>query len=169
MGHDDLYDIARSAKEDRGVGITMIVVAVLLAIATMLAHRTHIKEVLVQTRANDQWMNYQAKITHANMYETNSDLAALLKGEAPANDFKERSEAEKKEAEVIRKVAVNLENQVDVMSRRGDRQNLSEIFFELAIVLCSITLLTSQKMFWRISFAGTLIGLLVLASSLLIG
>jgi hypothetical protein len=168
MASDELHDLAHTAKEEKGVGITMTVVAVLLALATMLAHRTHIKEVLVQTRANDQWVNYQAKNTHANMYEANADMALLLKGEAPANNFRQRSDVEKKEAEVIRLIATNLENQVDVMSRRGDRQNLSEIFFELAIVLCSITLLTQQKMFWRLSFVSTALGLLALASSLLI-
>ena len=99
------------------------------------------------------------------MYESNADMALLLKGETPANDFRLRSEVEKKEAEVIRLIATNLENQVDLMSRRGDRQNLSEIFFELAIVLCSITLLTHQKMFWRLSFVSSALGLLMLASS----
>jgi hypothetical protein len=168
MGTDELHDLANTAKEEKGVGITMTVIAILLAIATMLAHRTHIKEVLIQTRANDQWMNYQAKNTHANMYEANADMALLLKGERPANDFRMRSDVEKKEAELIRLIATNLENQVDVMSRRGDRQNLSEVFFELAIVLCSITLLTQQKMFWRLSFVSTALGLLMLASSQLV-
>jgi hypothetical protein len=42
------------------------------------------------------------------------------------------------------------------------------MFFELAIVLCSITLLTQQKMFWRLSFVSTALGLLALASSLAI-
>ena len=39
----------------------MSVVAVLVAVTTVLGHRTHTEAVLEQNRATDQWNEYQAK------------------------------------------------------------------------------------------------------------
>ena len=45
----------------RPVAFTMAVLAVLVAITTVLGHRTHTEAVLDQNRATDQWNEYQAK------------------------------------------------------------------------------------------------------------
>src|SRR5215472_10959903 len=60
------------------VGLTMAIVAVLLAIATLLGHRTHTEEVKLQTQVNDQWGFYQAKHSRAHEYGAMAELAALL-------------------------------------------------------------------------------------------
>ncbi|HEY6250332.1 MAG TPA: DUF4337 family protein, partial [Candidatus Angelobacter sp.] len=51
---------------EKGVGLTMAVVAVLLAVTTSLSHRAHTEEVKLQTKVNDQWSFYQAK--HSRSY-----------------------------------------------------------------------------------------------------
>jgi hypothetical protein len=45
---------AHSAGE-KGIGLTMAIVAVLLAVSTLLSHRAHTEEVLLQGKINDQW------------------------------------------------------------------------------------------------------------------
>src|SRR3569833_2440597 len=45
----------------RPVAFTMSVLAVLVAITTVLGHRTHTQAVLFQNKATDQWNEYQAK------------------------------------------------------------------------------------------------------------
>ena len=57
MEEQELAEAAEKARrpEQKQVGITMAVAAVLLAITTMLGHRAHTEEVLLQTRTNDQW------------------------------------------------------------------------------------------------------------------
>ncbi len=56
MEADELKELSENAKEvgEKAVGLTMAIVAVLLAVATMLGHRSHTEEVLIQTKANDQ-------------------------------------------------------------------------------------------------------------------
>src|ERR1700756_1301008 len=44
----------------RPVAFTMAVLAVLVAITTVLGHRTHTEAVLDQNRATDEWNFYQA-------------------------------------------------------------------------------------------------------------
>ena len=43
------------------VSLTMAVLAVLVAVVTLLGHRAHTEEVVLQATASDQWAYYQAK------------------------------------------------------------------------------------------------------------
>ena len=146
-------------RNEKTIGLTMAVVAVLLALATMLGHRTHTEEVLIQTRANDQWAYYQAKTIRSHMYEADAEMAALLpKGEPLAESFKKHSEDQKKAAEEVRNQAQDKERETDAASQKAGRYDTAEIFLEIAIVLCSISLLTGVRIFWLVSFASSLTG-----------
>jgi hypothetical protein len=170
MESEEIQELSEKARErgEKAIGLTMAVIAVLLALATMLGHRTHTEEVLLQTKANDQWAYYQAKNIRSHMYEANAEMAVLLKGEASAaDDFKKRAESQKKDAEQIRERATELENEVTTTTCRANRFDGSEIFLEIAIVLCSITLLTASRMYWQASFVSAAIGLVLMASAFL--
>ncbi len=159
---------ARDANESR-IGLTMAVVAVLLAIATMLGHRAHTEEVLIQTKANDQWAYYQAKTIRAHMYEADAEMAALFPhGEQKSEDFKKRGEDQRKGAEEVRKEAEAKEQETDVTSHKANQFDTAEIFLEISIVLCSITLLTRKKLFFLISFVSTVVGIAFVARGFLV-
>ncbi len=167
---DEIEEISEEAKESghKTIGLTMAVIAVLLAFATMLGHRTHTEEIVIQARANDQWSYFQAKNVRSHMYEANSELAEEIKAGAPVvEEFKKKSEAQGKDAEEIRAKAEELEKEVATTARRADRFDTSEIFFEIAIVLCSITLLTRRQTYWMVSFVSSGIGLLFLVLAFL--
>jgi hypothetical protein len=171
METGEIKEFSEKAKEsgEKTIGLTMAIIAVLLAFATMLGHRTHTEEVLIQTKANDQWAYYQAKTIRSHMYEANSEMTRLIKGDAGvAEDFRRKSEDQKHGAEAVRTKAEDLEREVDFTSRRAGRFDTSEIFLEIAIVLCSITLLTGTRLYWRISFLSSAIGIAFMVSSFLI-
>src|SRR5437879_7591822 len=97
MNPDELKEIAEHAhqKGEKEIGLTMAVVAVLLAIATLMSHRAHTEEIKLQTKVNDQWSFYQAK--HGRSYEFNiaSQLAALLPdGKDLAGKFSKKAHEE---------------------------------------------------------------------------
>ena len=48
------------------VSLTMAILAVLVATVSLLGHRAHTEEILMQTRATDQWAYYQAKNMRRN-------------------------------------------------------------------------------------------------------
>jgi hypothetical protein len=171
MEPGEIKELSEKAKDsgEKAIGLTMAIVAVLLAFATMLGHRTHTEEVLVQTKANDQWAYYQAKNIRSHMYEANAEMAVLIKGDAPVTDeFRKKAEEQKRGAEVIRAKAEDLEREVEISTRRAGRFDGAEIFLEIAIVLCSVTLLTGARSYWQISFLSTAAGIGFLVSSLLI-
>ena len=168
---DEIKESSERAKGsgEQTIGLTMAIMAVLLAFATMLGHRTHTEEVLIQTKANDQWAYYQAKNIRSHMYQANYEMAGLIKGDASvAEDFRKKSEDQKQGAEVVRAKAEDLEREVEVTTRRSGRFDTSEIFLEIAIVLCSITLLTGTRAYWRISFISSAVGITFMVSSFLI-
>lgn len=63
---------------EKGVGLTMAIVAVLLAMATLLGHRAHTEEGLLQGKIVDEWNFYQAKHSRAHEYGALAEVAALL-------------------------------------------------------------------------------------------
>ena len=59
---------------DAAGAFTMSVLAVLVAVTTVLGHRTHTEAVLTQNKATDEWNFYQAHKIRANDTELTSDL-----------------------------------------------------------------------------------------------
>jgi hypothetical protein len=170
MEANELSEVAEKSKESnqKVVGVTMAAVAVLLAFSTMLGHRSHTEEILIETKANDQWAYYQAKNIRSHTYEANAELAALVNsGAKVADDFKSKAETQRKEAEEVQAKARDFETESASAGRRADRFDGSEIFLEVAIVLCSITLLTGKRTYWLVSFAASAIGAVLMAVALL--
>ena len=68
---------AHNSGEKR-IGLTMAIVAVLLAVATLMGHRAHTEEGLMQGKIVDEWNFYQAKHSRAHEYGAIAEVAALL-------------------------------------------------------------------------------------------
>src|ERR1700720_4832132 len=60
------------------VSLTISILAVLVAGATLLGHRAHTEELLLQTRATDQWAYYQAKNIRLHEVQGIADLLGAL-------------------------------------------------------------------------------------------
>ena len=69
---------ARTKPTMRPVAFTMSVLAVLVAVTTVLGHRTHTEAVLDQNRATDQWNEYQAKKIRSYNTSLSGDLLSVL-------------------------------------------------------------------------------------------
>ena len=76
---EELKEGAEHAHErgEKGIGLTMAIVAVLLAMATLMGHRTHTEVGLIQGKIVDEWNFYQAKHGRAHEYGAFAELAAL--------------------------------------------------------------------------------------------
>jgi len=164
MEEQELAEAAEKARrpEQKQVGITMAVAAVLLAIITMLGHRAHTEEVLLQTRTNDQWDYYQAKNNRSEMYAADAKLALLMtEGQSVAAEFTKQAEQQKTGTEDVRQSAEKLEEETRIEAKRASYFDLGEVCLEATIVLCSITLLSGSLFYWKISFVSTAVGLLL--------
>jgi hypothetical protein len=158
----------------RHIALAISVLAVLVAMVTVLGHRTHTEAILMQTRAADQWNLYQAKKIRQEQVSTTTDLLSLQPSSNDAAVQKKlaeyRSHMKKWEGEIAdeQEKAVDLEHEVERAERRANRYDLGEALLEIAVVLSSITLLTRQKGFFLFGLFVGLAGLLAAASALLI-
>jgi len=156
------------------VTLTMAVFAVLVAATGLLGHRAHTEEMLHQTKATDQWAYYQAKDIRRKNYELFLDELSVftLQNSEQTQRIKEKYAKEveryRDQEKDIQAEARNAENEVRVQERRADRFDLGEVMLEAALVICSITLLTRKKGFWRFGLVLGAAGLAIAASGLLI-
>jgi hypothetical protein len=143
------------------VSVTISTLAVLVAAVTLLGHRAHTEELLLQSQATDQWAYYQAKNIRLHEVQIGADifgaLAAEDKEKAATLHEKYKKEVERYEGEKddISEKAKELEKERDHISRRADRFDGGEGLIEVGLVICSMTLLTKRRGYW---IAGMLIG-----------
>src|SRR6202165_1562579 len=79
----ELHEHAENAHHNPSlapVSLTMAVLAVLVAVASLLGHRAHTEEVILQAQSSDQWAYYQAKNIREHEDELFTDLTAVLPG-----------------------------------------------------------------------------------------
>jgi len=149
------------SRAERRIGLTMAIMAAALAVVTLMGHRLHTEEVLLQTKATDGWAYFQAKNGRFHMYSVDATLAELTAGEraqAVAENWKKKAEEERSQAEDIRKTNEHLEEETQAAARQANFFDIGEIFLEVGIVLCSVALLTGRPMFWQLSFVPAAIG-----------
>jgi hypothetical protein len=98
MNPEELKETAEHAhqKGEKEIGLTMAVVAVLLAITTLLSHRAHTEEVLIQGKASDTWNQYQAKHIRAYQFSIAAEQDSLIPNghDTAINHFKKSTEEE---------------------------------------------------------------------------
>ncbi len=160
----------RSLKE---ISFTMSVLAVLVAVVTVLGHRTHTEAVLMQARASDQWNLYQAKKIRQNETQLAADLLGSLatRGSTDAAGIVATYKAHLAKwtgdlAEEQEK-ARTFEESVERAERKARSFDLSEALLEIGLVVTSITLLTRQRMYWFFGMTFGAAGLLIAAQGLL--
>jgi len=152
------------------VGLTTSIVAALLAMATLLGERSHTEEVLLRGEANDQWAYYQAKKIRSHIYEADAQVAKLSgeAGKEVAAELVKKSAKYDADAEEIQKEARSIEEKQKVVTRRADFFNASQLSLWISIVLCSMALLTEMRVYWKVSFITTTIGVLIIVIGFLV-
>jgi len=144
------------------VSVTISILAVLVAIVTLMGHRAHTEELSRETQAASRWEQYQAKSIRQRMTQVGSDLISVVaplnkeKGEWLAQKYEKEVEHYSSDKEDVSKLAEELEAERDRAIRRADRFDLGEVLLEIGLVICSLTLLAKKKIFW---VGGTLIAL----------
>jgi hypothetical protein len=174
---NELQEHAEHAKHDptlAPISVTMAVLAVLVAIVTLLGHRAHTDEVVLQAKSSDQWAFYQAKnirrhtdelFTDLTSVEATTDAAALAR-------LREKYSGEaaryKDEQKGIEDKANEMEADVKHERNRADRFDLAEVFLEVGLVITSITLLSGRKIFWYLGLLLGVVGIAVAATGFVV-
>ena len=173
----ELHEHAEHASHDgamRPVAFTMSLLAVLVAITTVLGHRTHTEAVLYQNKATDQWNEYQAK----KIRSYNTSLESQLLGAVSLADKDKAAKAMKDNADHLAKwdkelkeeqeKAADLENEVRLAQAQGTRFDFGEALLEIGLVVTSVTLLTRGRIYWYFGIAFSVAGIASAISAYLV-
>src|SRR5580704_5226615 len=182
MEADEVQEFANQMKESgegrgeslRRISLGISVLAVLVAMVTVLGHRTHTEAVLMQSRAGDQWNEYQAKKIRMDNLSVDVDLLALQ----PSNDASAVAAKTKEYQAHIDKWKTDLaeeeekarefEREVTRAEAKAARYDLGEALLQISVVLCSITLFTRNRAYFLLGLALGATGLVVAFSALLV-
>lgn len=174
---NELHEHAEKAHHDPSlapVTLTMAILAVLVAAVSLMGHRTHTEEILLQNESTNRWAYYQAKNIRRHTYELFLDLLAVsnvrdTEGAGRVHDKYAKEVARyAEEQKEIEAEARKLEAETKLARHRADRFDLGEVCLEIALVVTSITLLTRRRPFWHLGIVFTVVGLGVAASGLLL-
>lgn len=156
------------------VSLIIGVLAVLVAMVTVLSHREHTEAVLFQARASDQWSEYQGRRIRQAELGLAADMLSLQPGISPAvlqpklNEYKARQERARQELEDDTTEAKKLEAEVRIAERRAARFDLGEALLQIAVVLASITLLTRRWLYVLFALALGIGGILAAAAAAMV-
>jgi hypothetical protein len=183
MEPQELQEQAEHAHHsgEKALGLTTAIVAVLLAVAALLSHRTHTEEVVLKGEANDEWAYYQAKNERVHMYEADAKMAALLpEGKELAAELAEMAKVEREGVPAKNgKPARDGTETLQEKAREKDAETVraaskakyfdgAELFLQVSIVLCSIALLAENKLYWKLSFVTSAVGIVIAVWGLLL-
>lgn len=180
MGSPEFHELQEHAEHGAHnpslapVSLTMAILAVALAIVSLLGHRAHTEEMLLQTQVSDRWAYYQAKNIRMHEDDVMADLASVMvttdtqKAAQVRDKYKTEADRYRTDKNEIEAGAHQLEKETQLVGRRSDRFDLSEVFLEIALVVTSITLLSGRRMFWYSGIALSAIGVVVALTSVMV-
>jgi hypothetical protein len=170
---DELSELQENAEHGREnpslapISVTMAILAVCVAIVSLLGHRSHTEELLMQNRATDQWAYYQAKNIRLHNYDMGLDMLPLIefKDKEQAGKVQEKYKAQvnryTKEQGEIEEQAKDFEGESARAERKADRFDMGEVFLEIALVISSLALLSRKQIFWFLGMISGVAGLAI--------
>jgi hypothetical protein len=161
---EELEEI-RNKGFTRRVAITTAIYAVMLAIAALGGNNAMKDMLLAQQQSSDQWAFYQAKVIREHEYRIQQkrlevELAERGAGmgpevrqqyEALLAEFTAETQRYYTEKKDIEKDAKKLESERDVNRKRDPYFDFAEVLLQIAIVMSSVSILSSSRLMYGLS------------------
>ncbi len=168
-----------SEKWMKGVAVTTTCLAVMTAIAAARGGTCGIKTQFLDTIESSKWAYYQAKSIKQNLAETqlNSFEVEILGASNPEQNAKyeekiktaaqeiSRYDAEKNQ---IRKEAEDTAALNKLLAKKGNFFSASVVFFQIGIMLSSVSALLKKKFMWVVGLMFGIIAAVLLGYGLLL-
>jgi hypothetical protein len=163
----------------KGVAITTTVLAVLTSIASSRAGFCVSKSQVLTAQAGSQWAYYQAKSIKQNLIEMQHKLLEVTNAGSTSPEQKDilqknlqSAESEvaryEKEKSDIKQAAEKIDQDNAVITRRSNQFSLSVVFFQIGIMLSSVSALLKRKEMWIIGLIFGCIAAVFLANGFLL-
>ena len=155
------------------IGILASVIAVFLAVVTIVSHRAHTDAVLMKSEANDKWSYYQSKRIKFHSLELGEDLVNVLGGKTPeAQKMLDKYAADKKkyahDSEVAQDDAKKQDSEAAQVEARALRYDFGEGLLEIGLVLTSLYFISRSKLFPAMGSLSAVLGIGIALSGYLL-
>lgn len=149
---------------EKTIGVLASVLAVILAIVTIVSHRAHTDAVLFKSNANDKWAFYQAKKIKFHSLELGVDLFnAMPARSAGVEDTIARYEKEKKryaaESDEAQEDAKREDEKAEHIEHQALRYDFGEGLLEIGLVLTSLYFIARSKLFPTLGVISAVLGI----------
>lgn len=175
-GMPDAPEIPAAADPfEKRVAISIAVLAVILSFVGNLGDNAKTDAIIKTNEASNQWGHFQAKGIKGQMAAMQGELLAALGGAQPdeartkeiARLRDETARYEKEKAE-LKKQAEDLQHEAAHKSAINDRCDLASLMLQIAVVICSVAILSHWRAFWIAGLALGLAGAIAGATAFLI-
>lgn len=166
--------------EQKRVGIFISVLAVIMAVVTALANNEGNQMIVKQVEASNGFAWYQSKRQRSYMNEieigrikrelagTPNEAQRKMLEETQSKLAAKNAEYEKENEEINRSSKLKAQEGL-LAAHKHHRLEYAEVALHIAVVLCSLTLLTDSKLYFRIGVIATVAGVVLAVSALLTG
>ncbi len=174
-----MQEFSKQMKEGGEESLTSIslaisILAVLVAMVTVLGHRTHTEAVLAESKASDQWNEYQAKKIRLENLSVVVDQMALQPtvdakaSAAKLGEYKSHITKWTQDLKGLEEKARDYEAEVKKAEAQAEHFDLGEALLQISVVLSSITLFTRRRHYFIGGLTVGLAGLIIAASAWLV-
>ncbi len=160
------HEVEHHDAAGKVIGVVASILAVLLAVVTIVSHRAHTEGVLLKSDANDQWSFYQAKKIKFHNLELGEDLLNAMPVRTPnADKTLEKYASEKKryqkDADEAQAKAKEIEKESALVEAKGLRYDFGEGLLEIGLVLTSLYFIARSKIFPVVGIISATAGIII--------
>lgn len=148
------------------VALTTALLAALAAIASLLSGEHANEGMLAEINAANQWSYYQAKGIKSGLLKSKTELLEAL-GHPVKQEDNDKLDDYSKEQKAIRESAEHHEKEAEAHMRTHVIFARAVTFFQIAISVAAISILTKQRIFWVVSLIFGAIGVISMIHGLL--
>src|SRR5581483_10797007 len=145
------HEVEVSDPYGKRVGVQAAIIAVVLAVVTILSHRAHTEAVLVKAAANDNWQRYQSTRVKLHSIEVGEDLVSSLatkeRGAALLAEYARDKGKYEKRSEELQNEARHNEEEGEAIEKRALYFDFGEGLLEIGLVLSSLYFIARRALF----------------------
>jgi hypothetical protein len=166
---EEIHHHAHESREQwlMQVALASALLAVLAALAALMSGHDANESMMAQIQSSDRWAEYQSKSIKQSVKRSQAEILAALGKPVPEKNTKELERYEKEKEEIAEQAKERAEKSERLLARH-ERFSVAVTFFQVAIGVAAISVLTRRRRFFYASLGGGLLGLVMLIAGFLL-
>lgn len=166
--HEGAHEHDRAGQQ---VGILAALLAVCLAIVTIMSHRTHTEAIIKKSDSVDEWQHYQSSRLKYHNMELGERLIGALEADGRAaqknlDEIRKEKQKYTEQAKELQDKAEGKTRESEEAERRALHYDWGEGLLEIGLVLSSLYFIARKMLFPVVSIIAGIAGILIAITGL---